>query len=193
MPTNAARPKMNNNIRIIRFFMRRVSTEPLSRRPKPHSKASKRYVKTCMKVDNFLIVNIIKIMNNKQKEKFTTKLFRFHEFSKKNQNKLLETLAEYTKKFISSGTTQYTINIHSLTKNACGWWYVIEEDMVAHIKNGQRHNVDGPAVIYFDDDIDEDLLDPVHIHYVDGDYYDEKDYYKHPLVMENMINKINQL
>lgn len=132
-------------------------------------------------------------MNKKQQEKFLFDMMHFDQHGEKKQKKLLSLLEEYTSKFIPGGTTKHTFNFHSAPKNSFGWWYIVQEDMVAHIKNGQRHNVDGPAVIYFDDDIDEDLLDPVHIHYVDGDYYDEKDYYKHPLVMENMINKINQL
>lgn len=133
-------------------------------------------------------------MNNKELDKFISDLCNFDQLGTGKKEKTLEKLKTYTSRFILNGTSQHSPSINYIPKNGVGWWYVINEDMVTHVKKGQkRHKIDGPAVIYFNDDIDENDNEPVKLYFIENQNLLENDYFKHPLVLENMISKISEL
>lgn len=57
---------------------------------------------------------------------------------------------------------------------------------VGYLLNGQYHRLDGPAVIFSSDDYSSQ-------YYIFGKRFEPKDYWKQPLVIKTVIDKINSL
>lgn len=72
-------------------------------------------------------------------------------------------------------------------KNFTGKCFLISNYSICYMLNGDVHRLDGPAIEYSNKVIE---------YYINGSYWSEKYYWKHPLVVNyppNILKKINQI
>lgn len=96
-------------------------------------------------------------------------------------------------------------NIHNLPPDFTGWYWDKQYKAVQHAVNGKMHRHNGPAVksakVYYwyqygkmhrlNGPARLDLYCSVYNEYwINDEYYEEEDYWSHPLVIQNKIDSI---